>query len=124
MVYTSSNYEYLDAYMDDILTRSNDPMTVIKSLERPKSSSVWAFQKSIYVEIWNSLEKHERIRLKQFKKSFPILRQFQRGELSFVPHNLINTCNLLRIIQIGWNSIMMLVKIPKDLPPENGPKVR
>jgi hypothetical protein len=124
MVDTSSNYEYLDAHVDDILTRSNDPMTVIKSLERPTSSSVWAFQKSFYVEIWNSLEKHERIRLKQLTESFPISRHFQRGELSLTPHNLITTCNLLRIIQIGWNSIMMLVKIPKDLPPENGPKVR
>jgi hypothetical protein len=34
MVDKSSHYEYLAAYVDDILIRSKDPMVVIKSLEK------------------------------------------------------------------------------------------
>jgi hypothetical protein len=34
MVDKSSHYEYLDTYVDDILIWSNNPMTVIKSLEK------------------------------------------------------------------------------------------
>jgi hypothetical protein len=48
--------------------------------------------------------------LKQLRESCPISRHFQRGELSLTPHTLTIPYNLLKIIQIGWNSIQMLEK--------------
>jgi hypothetical protein len=49
--------------------------------------------------------------LKQLRESCPISRHFQRGELSLTLHTLTILCTHLRAIQIGWNSIQMLVKI-------------
>jgi hypothetical protein len=48
--------------------------------------------------------------LKQLRESCPISRRFQSKGSSLTPHTLNIPCDLLRIIQIGWNSIQMLEK--------------
>jgi hypothetical protein len=54
--------------------------------------------------------------VKKLRESCPISRHFQRGELSLTPHTLTILCTLLKIITGE--------EIPKDLPPEKGPRFR
>jgi hypothetical protein len=62
MVDNSSHYEYFATYVDDILIWIKDPMVVIKSLKKTYMLKSVGIPEYYLGGMWNSLEKHGRIR--------------------------------------------------------------
>jgi hypothetical protein len=62
MVDKSSHYEYLATYVDDVLIWSKDAIAFIKSLEKTYMLKSVGIPEYYLKEMWNSLEKHGRIR--------------------------------------------------------------